>query len=213
MSARLNQRGEDAEDAADEPHVKRQLLIVAHLHPLARKQRLLKVALNTQDLRVVVHHRTSFKVVIKASVVKVHRAHRGDLVVAHEVFGVDEAWQVQVDVHAAFHERFKEGATHTEGDEVVVPRGDDHRNLDAPLHHEGEGLFELVVDDDVGRGDVNISLCFGKDIKVDVLCDVLFIVSIISVGDHDAACAACLLSGREVLCAVCVDGAFGKRLC
>lgn len=78
MCAGLEKRREHSENPAEKPYEERNFFVVFSLHFMAGKPYALKVPPDFFNFRIFIQDSSAFKMMVKASVVKVYRAYRGN---------------------------------------------------------------------------------------------------------------------------------------
>src|SRR5699024_1067036 len=125
-------------------------------------------------------------VVAQAPVVQVDAAHHGGGIVADEDLGVDEAGGVLVDLHPLLDELPVVAVGQGEGGLLVRDAGNDDPHVHPPLGGVGQGGEHVIVQNQVGGGDVDVPLGPVEDVHVHHLAHVLLVHGDVPVG-HDPA--------------------------
>ena len=118
----------------------------------------------------------------QAAVVQIHRPHRGEAVVHHEVLGVNEAGGVLIDAHP----RLQQGRVVGPGDLEHIPLvrdvGGDDPHIHPGLGRVAQGGVGGHVDDQIGGGDIDILPGFADHVQIDRLAHRLPVQGGVGVG-------------------------------
>ena len=165
-----HQRRQHAQHGAVDPVDQRDLPALLECHLLADGKGLLKVCADRGDGVCTIQQHAVFKVQVQAAVVHVDAAHGGVLIVHAEHLGVDKAGGELIDPHAGLNEIFIVGPGQLVDIPLVRDEGGDDAHIDAGFGRAGEGGHHVVVDDEVGRHDIDIALGAGNQIPVAEAC-------------------------------------------
>ena len=139
------------------------------------------------DLR---HHRRQIKgdpaleVQVKAAEIDVGGAHHRGGVVRDKHLGVDEARRVLKDAHPRLQKLLVVGAGHHVDIPLVRHIGGDDPHVHPALRRQADGGEHLVVQNQVGRGDVDVPPRVVENLHVDVLGQVAGVQGAVAIGLH-----------------------------
>ena len=152
-----------------EQHVALPDALPGGLDVAAEFQRLLEILLDGGDAGGILHPDRILEVVVEAAVVEVYGTHHGLAVVHHKDLRVDKAGQPLADLHARVQQRLVVRLRQRIGELLVRHMGQDEVDVHAPLCRELEGRFQLTVEDEVGRHDVDVALGAVEQVDIDHL--------------------------------------------
>ena len=134
-----------------------------------------EVLFELSDRLGLIHEHAILVMEQKGAVVEVDRPHHADCVVGEEALGVDESRRIFIDLHAALDERHIVGTGERKRDLLVGNEGRDDAHVHPSLGGEDERLAHAVVDDEVGRRDIDIFAGAADDVQIDVLAEVFIV--------------------------------------
>ena len=143
---------------------------------------------------------------VEAAVVEIDRADCCDPVIGDKDLGMDEAGGIFVDPNPLLGQRFIEGPGHAEDHFFVRDAGGDDPDVDTASGSEPQGIYELVVQDEVGGHDIAVVLCLIQDIHIDILADMVLIQRHVGVGDDIAVPGFRIFSGSLFALGRCGGG-------
>lgn len=182
----LHQRRKRAQEPAGEPAAEPVPLAVLDGDLSAFGQRLLIIRLDCRYRRGAAHQGRAFKVEVQTAVVQVDAAGDGGGIVADEGLGVNKAGGVFVDLDAAFDQFPVVGAGQGEDGFLVRAAGRHQLHVHAALGGKDQRRDHLMVDDQIGRHNVDIFLGAVKDVQIDRLADIVPIERAVSVWNDPA---------------------------